>query len=226
MATKATEWLHKYLDGGHCKDCHKRLWSSFDAWAGYCYPCARKASSNQPSADETCPDCGRELNADDECPWVAANREEIADHGPTPNQPSSAMDELDAANDAIRDLAETNHNLGIQLEDAKRIITAQEQEIIRLKRGEFTSDEIQNFCHNLPETVSVQEFCNGCKQYQQQLYGESPIEAQEQRIAELERKLKVSDVEIEIKHEDQTWQMQRIAELEARIKELRNWKRN
>lgn len=44
----------------------------------------------------------------------------------------------------------------------------------RLLAGNFTPDEIQGFCHNLPQTVPVEEFAAGCAAYQRQLYGCAP----------------------------------------------------
>ena len=58
-------------------------------------------------------------------------------------------------------------NLSFQKERAENA----EAEIKRLKRGEFTYDEIMDFCHNLPETVSKEEFAEGCAKYQCKLYG-------------------------------------------------------
>ena len=41
----------------------------------------------------------------------------------------------------------------------------------RLLAGDFTKEEIHNFCHKLPETVSRCEFEKGCREYQDKLYG-------------------------------------------------------
>ena len=57
----------------------------------------------------------------------------------------------------------------------KREVEQLRAELDRLKSGEFTKEEVHNFCHNLESTVSAQEFCNGCERYQQELYGKSPI---------------------------------------------------
>ena len=43
----------------------------------------------------------------------------------------------------------------------------------RLLAGDFTKEEIHKFCHKLPETVSRCEFEQGCREYQNKLYGES-----------------------------------------------------
>lgn len=42
--------------------------------------------------------------------------------------------------------------------------------IVRLKRGDFTPDELQNLCHNLDET-DKEAFCKGCTEYQKKLFG-------------------------------------------------------
>lgn len=41
----------------------------------------------------------------------------------------------------------------------------------RYERGDFTKDEIHNFCHNLEKTVSLCEFQEGCRLYQEKLFG-------------------------------------------------------
>lgn len=48
--------------------------------------------------------------------------------------------------------------------------------IRRLLAGDFTPEEIQNFCHKLPDTVSAEDFAKGCMAYQTQLYGSSPVQ--------------------------------------------------
>lgn len=50
-----------------------------------------------------------------------------------------------------------------------------EQELIILKSGTMTKDEIHNICHNLPTTVSCEEFSNGCIKQQISLYGQAPL---------------------------------------------------
>lgn len=45
-----------------------------------------------------------------------------------------------------------------------------QQENERLKRGEFTPDELQNLCHNLSED-DYNKFCHGCDEYQKKLFG-------------------------------------------------------
>lgn len=49
-----------------------------------------------------------------------------------------------------------------------------EQEISRLKRGDFTELEFQNLCHKFNEDDKTR-FCNGCEEYQKKLFGASPI---------------------------------------------------
>lgn len=57
------------------------------------------------------------------------------------------------------------------------VIQALRDEVARLKRGDFTAEEFQNLCHNLPEDCTSEAFCNGCEEYQKKLFGESPITA-------------------------------------------------
>lgn len=45
----------------------------------------------------------------------------------------------------------------------------------RYESGNFTAEEIHNFCHKLPDTVSIRDFASGCMAYQTQLYGSSPV---------------------------------------------------
>ncbi len=49
------------------------------------------------------------------------------------------------------------------------------QDRSRMLDGDFTPEEIHNFCHKLPETVSAKDFASGCMAYQTQLYGSSPV---------------------------------------------------
>jgi hypothetical protein len=46
-------------------------------------------------------------------------------------------------------------------------------EVERLQAGNFTKEEIHNICHNLHNTVSLEEFAAGCKAEQIRLYGTS-----------------------------------------------------
>jgi hypothetical protein len=44
---------------------------------------------------------------------------------------------------------------------------AKDEEIGRLKRGDFTPEEFQNLCHSkLPEDCTADSFCDGCEGYQ------------------------------------------------------------
>ena len=47
--------------------------------------------------------------------------------------------------------------------------------IDRWQSGNFTPEEIHNFCHKLPETVSRCEFNKWCQEYQDKLYGKSEV---------------------------------------------------
>jgi hypothetical protein len=44
-------------------------------------------------------------------------------------------------------------------------------EIERIKRGDFTREEVHGFCHNLTDKVPRAEFEEGCRKYQDRLYG-------------------------------------------------------
>ena len=59
--------------------------------------------------------------------------------------------------------------------EAAALIREQVKELDRLRSGDFTKEEIHNFCHKLDKTVSAREFANGCMAYQTQLYGSSPV---------------------------------------------------
>lgn len=60
--------------------------------------------------------------------------------------------------------------------DALRAVTEQKLtltvEYNRLLAGDFKPEEIHGFCHKLAETVSREEFMEGCRRYQLKLYGE------------------------------------------------------
>ncbi len=50
-----------------------------------------------------------------------------------------------------------------------------EEEIARLKRGDFTPEELQNLCHNLDES-DREAFCKGCLEYQKKLFGHLDVD--------------------------------------------------
>lgn len=58
------------------------------------------------------------------------------------------------------------------------------KEIERLKRGDFTSEELQNLCHNLPEEKRI-EFFNGCTSFQEKLFGKSAIDEEMERCIKI-----------------------------------------
>ena len=47
-------------------------------------------------------------------------------------------------------------------------------EIQRLKSGRFTPEEFQNLCHETDKPCSAEEFAEGCRAYQKQLFGKAP----------------------------------------------------
>jgi len=64
----------------------------------------------------------------------------------------------------------------------------QAAEVERLKRGDFTPEEIHGLCHNLQSTVPAEEFAAGCAEYQRKLYNESPdADARNELIAHAAR---------------------------------------
>ena len=60
--------------------------------------------------------------------------------------------------------------LGGDIDAALCIIHTLRQDRARLLAGDFTPEEIHNFCHKLPSTVSKDEFNRGCREYQDMLY--------------------------------------------------------
>lgn len=47
-----------------------------------------------------------------------------------------------------------------------------EAECERLRRGDFTDEELQNLCHNMPEKeTKAAAFIAGCRAYQEKLFG-------------------------------------------------------
>jgi len=73
--------------------------------------------------------------------------------------------------------------LGAERDEARK-------EVTRLKAGDFTEEEFQNLCHNKEKSVSPEDFCRGCEEYQRKLFGASL--AQEYRLA-LEKILEAWD---------------------------------
>lgn len=56
-------------------------------------------------------------------------------------------------------------------EDVSWIVSAMADEIERLRRGDFTSDEFQNLCHNTKIQDGFEAFADGCEAYQQKMFG-------------------------------------------------------
>lgn len=55
-------------------------------------------------------------------------------------------------------------------------------EVARLKRGEFTEEELQELCHNLGEE-DADAFFAGCCQYQHKLFGDTAVARALERAA-------------------------------------------
>lgn len=71
-------------------------------------------------------------------------------------------------------------NVGKLILEASRYIyrditTVVGAEILRLTSGEFTVQEIQQFCHKIKETCPRAEFEAGCKAYQDLVYGAANV---------------------------------------------------
>lgn len=49
-----------------------------------------------------------------------------------------------------------------------------EDEIARLKRGDFTTDEVHNICHDLHGKVDAAAFAAGCAEEQRKIYNCAP----------------------------------------------------
>jgi hypothetical protein len=64
------------------------------------------------------------------------------------------------------------------------------EEIDRLRTGNFTAEEFQSICHNLPEDCTAEAFCKGCEDYQTNLFGRSPIALLRQQKEAAEAKAK------------------------------------
>jgi len=56
----------------------------------------------------------------------------------------------------------------------------------RILAGNFTSEEFQNFCHNLSQKPHLcEQFCDGCDAYQKQLFGSCRSDDYKEQITEL-----------------------------------------
>ncbi len=55
--------------------------------------------------------------------------------------------------------------------EQEETIQALQEEINRLKKGDFTQQELQDLCHNLSEDDET-AFKQGCEEYQEKLFGE------------------------------------------------------
>lgn len=62
------------------------------------------------------------------------------------------------------------NGLANKVYDLTQQIVQLREENARLKRGEFSSEELQNLCHNLTED-DYKAFCDGCDGYQRKLFG-------------------------------------------------------
>lgn len=79
---------------------------------------------------------------------------------------------------AVPMVAERDQKIKRQAAEIQKLLHAKSQlrkEVERLKRGDFTPEEFQNLCHHRDEKpgCTYQEFCDGCAEYQRQLFGKS-----------------------------------------------------
>lgn len=75
--------------------------------------------------------------------------------------------------------SEDDECFGIELREAEseifELIKIKDNEIKRLKEGNFTSEELQNLCHNLTN-CDLHAFAEGCKREQEKLFGKDRCE--------------------------------------------------
>lgn len=64
-------------------------------------------------------------------------------------------------------LRSPGHNCCESIREAAKLIE-------RWRTGNFTKDEIHDFCHNLHGTVSAVQFAEGCTAEQRKIYGCAP----------------------------------------------------
>jgi hypothetical protein len=90
------------------------------------------------------------------------------------------MSELKEANDRLLRLITCQADA---LVEAEKLICWQMGEIARLREGNFTPEEFQNICHNLPPSCGPAEFRRGCRDYQRRLFGPEAVTALEREEA-------------------------------------------
>lgn len=83
-------------------------------------------------------------------------------------------------------------------------------EVKRLKEGNFTATEFQNLCHNKEKSVTPEEFCAGCEEYQKKLFGESEITKLKERIKFLESCVSEEKLLDNLFDEKRTWRGHRL----------------
>jgi hypothetical protein len=68
----------------------------------------------------------------------------------------------------------------IKVADLNARIDGLVKDIVRLKSGDFTPEELQNLCHSVSETDKT-AFFEGCAAYQRKLFGISHVEELKQK---------------------------------------------
>lgn len=88
---------------------------------------------------------------------------------------------LDEPSTYIADAAEVKQHVVVALpEGSDQVSTLYREncelrkEVERLKRGDWTPEEVHDICHNLHGKVSAEEFAAGCAAEQRKLYGRAP----------------------------------------------------
>jgi hypothetical protein len=93
--------------------------------------------------------------------WVARKLDELV---------SETQAELDAANRGLDDIHKATEKVLQTAEVVEQAVRNVAAEVARLKSGQLTPEELQNLCHNLPES-DREAFRAGCVEYQKKLFG-------------------------------------------------------
>jgi hypothetical protein len=71
-----------------------------------------------------------------------------------------------------------NNELYVKNSHVRGYIDLLENEVLRLKEGNFTEEEFQNLCHNKSVQDGYECFKQGCNEYQKKLFGRCQNEEQ------------------------------------------------
>lgn len=89
--------------------------------------------------------------------------------------PYCRVTELEAIEAHYESLVRQNADLLTTSAKWAREVGALRLENQRLRKGDFTSEELQELCHNLSES-DYKAFCDGCDEYQRRLFGKCRAE--------------------------------------------------